>query len=130
MTQSYLLDELNFETTIGGQGLESHDTAIPLINLHDFENRREAITEQLWEAATQVGFFQLVDHGISLADIEKSFKLSEQFFALPMETKQQFPLKEGLNAGWEFKQQVRPSTGTADQKESYQITLPHMNDLW
>ena len=130
MTQSYLLDELNFETTIGGQGLESNDTAIPLINLHDFENRREEITEQLWEAATQVGFFQLADHGISLADIEKSFKLSEQFFALPMETKQNFSLKEGLNAGWEFKQQVRPSTGTADQKESYQITLPHMSDLW
>ncbi|MEI8599621.1 2-oxoglutarate and iron-dependent oxygenase domain-containing protein [Vibrio sp. M60_M31a] len=78
MTQSYLLDELNFETTIGGQGLESNDTAIPLINLHDFENRREEITEQLWEAATQVGFFQLADHGISLADIEKSFKLSEK----------------------------------------------------
>ena len=26
--------------------------------------------------------------------------------------------------------QVRPSTGTADQKESYQITLPHMKGLW
>ncbi|MGY0616739.1 isopenicillin N synthase family dioxygenase [Vibrio sp. FJH11] len=130
MTQSYLLDELNFETTIGGLGLVSNDTAIPLINLHDFDNCRDEITQQLWEAATQVGFFQIVDHGISLADIEKSFALSERFFSLPMETKQKFPLKEGLNAGWEFKQQVRPSTGTADQKESYQITLPHMDDLW
>jgi len=130
MTQSYLLDELNFETTIGGQGLEANNTEIPVINLHDFDNRREEITEQLWEAATQVGFFQLVDHGIDLADIEKSFKLSEEFFALPLEEKEQFPLKEGLNSGWEFKQQVRPSTGTADQKESYQITLPHMDDLW
>lgn len=25
---------------------------------------------------------------------------------------------------------MRPSTGTADDKESYQITLPHMDDLW
>lgn len=39
-------------------------------------------------------------------------------------------LKKGLNAGWEYKSQVRPSTGTADEKESFQITLPHMDDMW
>ncbi len=131
MTQTcYQLDELNFETTIGGRGVEADVESIPMIDLHDFEQRREEITEQLWQAATQVGFFQLTNHGIALADIEKAFGLSEQFFSLPQQDKQQFPLKEGLNAGWEFKQQVRPSTGTADQKESYQITLPHMDDLW
>ncbi|SDH27756.1 Isopenicillin N synthase [Vibrio xiamenensis] len=131
MTQTcYQLDELNFETTIGGRGVEADVESIPMIDLHDFEQRREEITEQLWQAATQVGFFQLTNHGIALTDIEKAFGLSEQFFSLPQQDKQQFPLKEGLNAGWEFKQQVRPSTGTADQKESYQITLPHMDDLW
>ncbi|WP_423840194.1 isopenicillin N synthase family oxygenase [Vibrio mytili] len=130
MTQSYLLDELNFETTIGGVGCEANDTLIPIIDLEDFDSRREIITEQLWEAATQVGFFQLINHSIPLADVERSFELSEQFFALSEQEKQQYPLKEGLNAGWEFKQQVRPSTGTADQKESYQITLPHMDGLW
>ena len=115
MTQSYLLDELNFETTIGGKGVETTDTVIPLINLHDFDQRREEITEQLWKAATEVGFSNWLITVLLLADIEKSF-LSQQFFALPIEEKQQFPLKEGLNAGWEFKQQVRPSTGTADQR--------------
>ncbi len=65
-----------------------------------------------------------------LSEIEQAFTLSEQFFALPVEQKQRFPLKAGLNAGWEFRQQVRPSTGLADQKESYQITLPHMEALW
>lgn len=131
MTQtSYSLDELNFETTIGGRGVEADVDAIPMIDLDNFEQRREEITEQLWHAATQVGFFQLTNHGIALRDIEKAFQVSEAFFSLPNQEKQQFPLKEGLNAGWEFKQQVRPSTGCADQKESYQITLPHMEDLW
>ncbi len=126
----YQLDELNFETTIGGRGIEADVDTIPMIDLSDFAARRSEITEQLWQAATEVGFFQLTNHGIALQDISKAFALSEQFFALDAEQKQQVALKDGLNAGWEFKKQVRPSTGTADQKESYQITLPHMQGLW
>ncbi len=126
----YALDELKFESTIGGLGLEAESSQIPLIDVSDFESRRAEITEALWQAATEVGFFQLTNHGIELESIQKSFALSEQFFALPAEQKQQFPLKDGLNAGWEYMAQVRPSTGVADRKESYQITLPHMSDLW
>ncbi len=127
---NYSLDELKFESTLGGRGLEAETSHIPLIDVSDFENRRAEITEALWQAATQVGFFQLENHGIALGDIQNTFKLSEQFFALDASAKQQFPLKDGLNAGWEFMAQVRPSTGVADRKESYQITLPHMAGLW
>ena len=56
--------------------------------------------------------------------------MTERFFALPHEVKVKLPLLKGINIGWEFKSQVRPSTGTPDQKESYQITLPRMQDLW
>jgi isopenicillin N synthase-like dioxygenase len=56
--------------------------------------------------------------------------MTERFFALPHETKARYPLGQGTNGGWEYKSQVRPSTGTADQKESYQITLPRMARLW
>ena len=56
--------------------------------------------------------------------------MTERFFALPHETKARYPLGKGTNAGWEYKSQVRPSTGTPDQKESYQITLPRMAKLW
>jgi len=45
-------------------------------------------------------------------------------------TKARYPLSKGTNAIWEYKSQVRPSTGTPDQKESYQITLPRMAKLW
>lgn len=34
------------------------------------------------------------------------------------------------NAGWESKAQIRPSTSTPDQKESYQITRPRMMGLY
>lgn len=127
--QSYALNELNKETTIGGLGEES-DRQILQIDLADFDNRKAEIAEALWEASTTVGFFQLVNHGIPQAQIDEAFELEEKFFALSAEEKSAFPLRPGTNAGWEYKAQVRPSTGTADQKESYQITLPRMNDLW
>jgi isopenicillin N synthase-like dioxygenase len=128
--QKYALDELNFETTIGQYGQEAEGTEIPLIDLSDFDNRKEEITEALWKAATEVGFFQLINHDIPLEEIERAFSLSEAFFAQPTIEKERYPLKQGQNAGWEFKAQVRPSTGLADQKESYQITLPRMTGLW
>src|ERR1700735_4179855 len=56
--------------------------------------------------------------------------MTERFFALAHAVKAQYPLHKGTNAGWEYKSQVRPSTGTPDQKESYQITLPRMAKLW
>ena len=127
--EKYALKELNLETTFGGMGKEI-ECDVPVIDLTDFELRREEITDQLWRAATEVGFFQLSGHGLDLALIKQAFGLSEQFFALPESEKQRYPLKKGLNSGWEFRSQVRPSTGTADDKESFQITLPHMDDLW
>ena len=128
--ENYALQELNFETKIGAIGDTDETRQIPLIDMSNFEQRKDEITEALWTAAKTVGFFQLINHRISLFDIEQAFKLSERFFSLPTQTKQQFPLKAGLNAGWEYRAQVRPSTGTADEKESYQFTIPNMEDLW
>jgi isopenicillin N synthase-like dioxygenase len=126
---NYQLEELNFETSIGAYG-EEVDAQIPLIDVADFELRRAEIREQLWTAATEAGFFQLKNHGITLPTIDSAFQHSAEFFQQDKTDKAQFPLKPGLNAGWEYKAQVRPSTGTADEKESYQISLPHMDRLW
>jgi len=123
------MQELSRESRIGGLGQEkARDVA--LIDLSDFEARKAEIADQLWAAATGLGLFQLTGHGIPLEQIEEAFALSEAFFALPMDEKARLPLGKGTNAGWEFKSQVRPSTGTPDQKESYQITLPRMAELW
>ncbi|HCQ65717.1 MAG TPA: 2OG-Fe(II) oxygenase [Rhodobacteraceae bacterium] len=126
---TYRLEELNKEAGIGAYG-EEIDREVPQIDMGDFFNRKEEIAEALWSAATDIGFFQLVNHGIPDTLIDEAFDLSAQFFDLPEDTKVQYPLKPGSNAGWEYKAQVRPSTGTADQKESYQITLPRMKGLW
>lgn len=126
---NYELKELNKETGFGGLG-EEVERDIPQIDMSDFFNRKAEITEELWEAATGIGFFQLANHGIPEELIDEAFSLSAGFFDLPNETKAQYPLKPGTNSGWEYMAQVRPSTGTADRKESYQITLPRMSALW
>lgn len=129
MQKDIYLTEVDREKTYGDYGIEV-EREIPLIDLSDFRQRRQEIADALWQAATGIGFFQLKNHGISSTLIDDAFTASEQFFALPEEIKSRYPLKPGTNAGWEYKSQVRPSTGTADQKESYQITLPRMRNLW
>ncbi|MEP9395501.1 2OG-Fe(II) oxygenase family protein [Gordonia sp. VNK1] len=129
-TSAYDMTELNREAAMGGLGTETTDREVRRISLADFESRRDRIADELWSAATDIGFFQVVDHGIDLAQVQHAFDMSEKFFALPGEVKEQFPLKKGTNAGWEFMSQVRPSVGTPDQKESYQVTLPRMDGLW
>lgn len=106
------------------------DRSIPKITLANYEDRIDEITKELCEAAEQVGFFSLVDHGISKSDVEDMFALSEAFFALPDEVKATVPWNP-QNVGWEKKSQVRPSTGAADQKESYQLQFgENMENLW
>ena len=65
----------------------------------------------------------MVGHGIPQDIIERSFGVAQQFFSLGQEEKEAAsPFAQQLNSGYEFMTQVRPSTGTADQKESLQIT--------
>ena len=109
------LAELNKEQTFGGIGTtKARD--VPRIDMSGFEARKAEIADQLWQASTEIGFFQLVNHGIPQEQIDEAFTMAERFFALPHETKARYPLGKGTNTGWEYKSQVRPSTGTADQK--------------
>ncbi|KIR40923.1 hypothetical protein I307_05313 [Cryptococcus deuterogattii 99/473] len=103
--------------------------SVPCISLHNFDERRDEIIKELMDASMNVGFFTLCNHGISPEDVQAAFELSREFFALPDEIKSKTPLN-GKNAGWEKNTQVRPSTGTADQKESMQLQFARMEGLW
>lgn len=115
---------------MGGEGVLDSSRELRRIDLSDFDARRDEISAQLWEAAVDIGFFQIVNHGIPQETVDAAFAASERLFGLPMAAKEQYPLRKQDNAGWEYRSQVRPSIGVADQKESYQVTRPHMADLW
>ncbi|MBJ9985699.1 isopenicillin N synthase family oxygenase [Acinetobacter sp. S40] len=123
----FSLEELKKESVMGVMGTETQ-REVRIIDLSDFEHRKYQIADQLWDAAVEIGFFQVSNHGIPQAEINHAFGLAEQFFALDRDVKAQYPLNR--NAGWESKAQIRPSTKTPDQKESYQITRPRMTNLW
>ncbi|KAJ4375342.1 hypothetical protein N0V83_002428 [Neocucurbitaria cava] len=97
----------------------SGSSPVPAISLKDFETRKDEIITQLVEAAETAGFFTLIDHGITVEEINAQFALSETYFALPDEVKRKIPHDIKTNNGWEYKAQIRQSTGTADQKESF-----------
>lgn len=103
---------------------------IPQISLFDFENRIDEITAELINAAENVGFFTLIDHGVSKEDIEAMFVTSKSFFDLPDDAKATVPWNSN-NVGWEKNSQIRPSTGKPDSKESYQLQFgENMKGLW
>ncbi|KAI1101954.1 Clavaminate synthase-like protein [Jackrogersella minutella] len=93
---------------------------IPKISLRDFPTRIDAITAEILAAASSDGFFAIIDHGIGESEIAAQFAWAERFFSLPDATKARVPFSH-RNTGWEKAAQVRPSTGAADQKESYQM---------
>lgn len=103
---------------------------IPKVSLRDFNDRLNEITTQLVDAAENIGFFSVVDHGLSLEEVEEAFRTSESFFNLPDDVKATVPWSP-KNVGWEKNSQVRPSTGAADEKESYQLQFSkNMEGKW
>ncbi|PYH70175.1 Clavaminate synthase-like protein [Aspergillus vadensis CBS 113365] len=67
------------------------DRPIPRISLRDFDQRIDEITAELVNAAENVGFFTLVDHGISVSEIENMFSTAQRFFSLPDDIKATVP---------------------------------------
>jgi isopenicillin N synthase-like dioxygenase/tRNA(Arg) A34 adenosine deaminase TadA len=113
--------EASLLTTGLGSAAVVDDGTVPTIDLS--AGTKEEIAAQLWEAATQVGFFTVTGHGIDESIIDDAFAASAAFFSQSLEDKRkQSPGDMSINSGFEHFAQVRPSTGVADQKESLQVT--------
>ncbi|KAI2602045.1 leucoanthocyanidin dioxygenase [Hypoxylon sp. NC1633] len=99
---------------------------VPAISLRDFDNRKHEIIAQLVDAAENSGFFTLIDHAITVEEIEAQFALSKTFFSLPSATKRETKFDSTTSLGYEYKGQKRILTGV-DQKESLLIQPNHHN---
>jgi len=123
--------ELSKERTFGGDGVDV-EREIRIVDFADPAMTEADIDDAIWSAAAETGFFQVTGHGIPQADVDAAFVIAEAFFALPTEAKERRSMPPGTNSGWEFKSQKRPSTGTYDHKETFQVTISRMEqyDLW
>lgn len=62
--------------------------AIPVIDLHESRgDRRDEVLKQIREACLEWGGFQIVNHGVSPALLERVRQVAKEFFALPLEEK-------------------------------------------
>lgn len=133
-----LLSEVALERSLLESGIGSHaviestnnNNKIPVIDMSLPDHQ---VAEEMWMAAKNVGFFIIKNHGIAEQDIDNVFEISRQFFGLSQEEKEtQSPWSREFNSGYEHMAQAPPSTGTADQKETFNITASKgcMNGRW
>lgn len=59
----------------------------------------QAVANKIYKAATDTGFFYINGHGISDELIDQAFKVSEDFFALPMDAKETISVNTSQR-GW------------------------------
>lgn len=115
--------EVEIERQLLASGLGAAAASVGAIPTIDMSADDGVCARQMWEAAGETGFFTLVNHGVEQSAIDAVFGASERFFGQALEAKHaQSPFSAENNVGFEFKSQVRPSTRTADQKESLQVT--------
>ncbi|KAI1496389.1 2og-Fe oxygenase family protein [Biscogniauxia marginata] len=66
-------------------------TSIPTIDLSEIDNpsveARKHISDQIYEACHECGFFYIKNHGVPEDVIKQTFELLKKFFALDLETK-------------------------------------------
>ncbi|KAF2310980.1 hypothetical protein GH714_018894 [Hevea brasiliensis] len=77
---------------------------IPIINFSRLVNgsKDDYQTEslQLARACKEWGFFQVINHGINLSLIESIEEVAKNFFMLPLEEKQKYPMAPGTVQGY------------------------------
>lgn len=69
---------------------EIDQSAIPVIDISSLlaDGKVHAIAEEIYKAATNVGFFYIKGHGISDVILQQAFAVSKDFFALPAAAKE------------------------------------------
>jgi isopenicillin N synthase-like dioxygenase len=100
---------------------------IPVVDLSKFvegnDTDRQAFVDALGKAFHEIGFVSVVNHGISADLVDRFYKESKAFFALPRETKNKYELKgmAGQRGFTSFGKEHAKQSEVADLKEFFQI---------
>lgn len=100
------------------------------LSLFDQPGGKQQLAKQLKHAISTVGFFYVVNFGLSEAEVDEQFELAQQIFALPAEDKQRFRVdasKQGF-FGWKPRGSRKQQHGLVDSLELYDD--PKYNDIF
>uniref|UniRef100_A0A0D3H5T1 Fe2OG dioxygenase domain-containing protein n=1 Tax=Oryza barthii TaxID=65489 RepID=A0A0D3H5T1_9ORYZ len=116
---------------VGGDDESSELPVVDMARLLDPEHREEEIA-WLGSACRSWGFFQLINHGVDQAVIQKMKENTVQFFELPLEDKNTVAVRPGGIEG--FGHHFRSSAGKLDWAENLIVqTQPFQQrnlDFW
>jgi len=98
---------------------------VPVLHLRSFragqEVDREAFSDALFGAFQRFGFAVIRDHGIESALLDEAYRLIEELFALPIETKRQYTSEGGHRGYTPFGTERAKGSETPDLKEFWHI---------
>jgi isopenicillin N synthase-like dioxygenase len=79
-------------------------SAVPILDLSDWwsgsSDRRAALAAQMRDAAHRVGFFQVVEHGVSDQIRQSALMQMDRFFELPLDEKSRVVPEDGTYRGY------------------------------
>ena len=109
------------------------DTSIPLIDLNDYkssdEDRRCRFIKGLGDALVDIGFFAITNHGVDRSLIDRCYRLNDQFFRLPEQTKKKYEFTEmkGQRGYISFGKEQAKTAKTPDLKEFWHVGRPSLS---
>ncbi|KAL8733965.1 MAG: hypothetical protein Q9166_001726 [cf. Caloplaca sp. 2 TL-2023] len=100
--------------------------AAPVIDFSAFLSgepaKRQQCAEQIRNAAQKEGFFQIINHPITLELQKKTFEQQKKLFALPLEEKLKLDKAQNdYNRGYEVVGAQQFEVGTTELKEGYYV---------
>ena len=109
---------------------EHQPFAVPVVDIAPYGDAtattedRLRVARQLDEAASSVGFLQIVGHGISRTAWDGLAGVIDDFFGLPLDTKKQYVAPKGINRGYTAPKSERLSLSLGVEKAE------RMNDFF
>ena len=101
--------------------------AIPVVDLQKYtkgsSDQQKSFVQELGDAFNQVGFVGVVNHGIPVELVDEFYAKAKEFFALPLNIKQQYEVEglAGQRGYTSFGKEHAKQSEVADLKEFFQI---------
>ncbi|MBW4508914.1 MAG: isopenicillin N synthase family oxygenase [Scytonematopsis contorta HA4267-MV1] len=100
-----------------------HSVQVPVIDFAPFwdgnYDSQLKVAQEIARACCEVGFFYLKNHGVSQDILQKAFAQCKNFFALPLQIKQQIPIEAGSRGYEKLESQTFDPNKAGDLKETF-----------